>query len=168
MPKSSIPLETLSVASPCTASWAAMAGDERARFCGQCRRHVYNLSELSRSEAEALIERTEGRLCVRFYQRADGTVMTSDCPVGLQAVRRLALAVGAGVAMLLMAFGGALALFGAHARDGTSGSRRWRDVEPIHTIVEWISPSPPRPVVMGALCPIERPVDPPKDSPDQD
>ena len=29
----------------------------------------------------------EGRLCVRFYTRADGTVLTQDCPVGLRAVR---------------------------------------------------------------------------------
>jgi hypothetical protein len=41
--------------------------------------NVYNLSEMSQESAEALIAETEGRLCVRFYQRADGTVLTRDC-----------------------------------------------------------------------------------------
>jgi hypothetical protein len=150
------------------ASWEAMTGDDRVRFCGECRRHVYHLSELSRSEAEALIERAEGRICVRFYRRADGKIMTSDCPVGLQAARRrLALAVGAGVAMLLVASGWGLALLGRHSRDTDVGSWGWRDIEPIHTLVEWISPTPP-PIVMGMVCPVEQPVDPPVDIFDQD
>ncbi len=29
----------------------------------------------------------EGELCVRFYRRADGTMLTADCPRGLAAVR---------------------------------------------------------------------------------
>lgn len=46
--------------------------------------NVYNLSEMSRRQAEELIASREGGLCVRFYQRADGTVLTRDCPVGLR------------------------------------------------------------------------------------
>ena len=83
-----IPLETLRVASPCAADWDAMDGTDKARFCPACRKNVYNLSQMTRAEAEALVARTEGRLCVRFYTRADGTVLTQDCPVGLRAVRR--------------------------------------------------------------------------------
>ncbi|WP_301002384.1 hypothetical protein [Capsulimonas corticalis] len=30
----------------------------------------------------------EGRLCVRFYQRKDGTMITRDCPVGVRIARR--------------------------------------------------------------------------------
>ena len=82
------PLKHLRIASPCTADWEGMVGDERRRFCGQCELHVYNLSGLTRREAEDLITRAEGRLCLRFYRRADGTVLTRDCPVGLRAVRR--------------------------------------------------------------------------------
>ena len=164
MPKKLISLDSLSVSSPCPASWEAMAGDNRVRMCGQCQRQVYNLSELSRSEAEALVERAEGRVCVRFYQRADGKIMTSDCPIGLQAVRRrLALVASAGAAMLLIAFGWALTLLGSHSRGTDVGSRRLRDIEPFHTIAEWISPTPQRPIVMGAVCFPERPTDPPVD-----
>jgi hypothetical protein len=73
------------VASPCTASWESMRGDDQVRFCGHCSKNVYNLSAMSRSDAEALLRRTEGRVCTHFYRRLDGTILTADCPVGLRA-----------------------------------------------------------------------------------
>ena len=83
-----IPLHTIRVASPCSAEWEQMEGDDQARFCNACRKNVYNLSEMTHAEAQALVNRAEGKLCVRFYTRADGTLLTQDCPVGLLAVRR--------------------------------------------------------------------------------
>jgi len=80
--------DSIRIASPCSADWENMIGNERRRFCGQCDLNVYDLSEMTRHEAEQLIAQTEGRLCARFYRRADGTILTRDCPVGLQAVRR--------------------------------------------------------------------------------
>jgi len=62
--------------------------DERVRFCSQCNLNVYNLSGMSRREAEALVMKTEGRLCVRFYRKADGSILTQNCPVGLKAIKR--------------------------------------------------------------------------------
>jgi hypothetical protein len=64
-----------------------MHGDDRVRFCDYCQLNVYNISALSRSEAESLIASTEGRLCARLFRRVDGTVLTKDCPVGLRALR---------------------------------------------------------------------------------
>src|SRR6516162_5769665 len=83
-------LDDIQIASPCRASWDAMTGDDRARFCGECQKHVYDLSRLTAAEAAALIEAKEGRVCVRLYRRWDGTVLTADCPVGLswRALRR--------------------------------------------------------------------------------
>jgi hypothetical protein len=75
----------LNVASPCKASWNAMAGDDRARFCGLCEKHVYNIASLQAAEVEDLIRRTEGDFCARLYRRRDGTVLTADCPVGAAA-----------------------------------------------------------------------------------
>ncbi len=72
----------LRVASPCKASWEAMDGDDRVRFCRECNRNVYNLSVMTETEARRVVAEREGRLCIRFYQRRDGTVLTSDCPVG--------------------------------------------------------------------------------------
>lgn len=82
------PLNNIKVASPCQADWNAMIGDERKRFCGSCKLNVYNLSGMTRTEAEKLLIQSEGRLCVRFYQRADGTVLTKDCPVGWRALKK--------------------------------------------------------------------------------
>jgi len=80
-------LDHVRVAAPCKADWDQMIGSERVRFCGQCSLNVYNLSAMTRSDAESLIARTEGRLCVRFYRRRDGSIITKDCPVGLRAIR---------------------------------------------------------------------------------
>src|ERR1019366_8474260 len=78
-----IPL-TITIAAPCPASWNKMKGDEQVRHCDQCEQNVYNLSEMSAAEAVDLIQKKEGHLCVRLYRRTDGTVITSDCPVGLR------------------------------------------------------------------------------------
>lgn len=79
-------LDELKIASPCSASWADMVGDERRRFCGSCEKNVYDLTVMTPVEIVDLIERTEGKFCGRLYQRRDGRVLTDDCPVG---VRRL-------------------------------------------------------------------------------
>ena len=81
-------LDRLEIAKPCPVDWESMPGDERIRSCDQCHKNVYNLSGMSRDEAQELILEQEGRRCVRFLRRADGTVLTHDCPVGLARVRR--------------------------------------------------------------------------------
>jgi hypothetical protein len=90
MSKLTSPLDHLKIAAPCPANWDQMFSfeDDRVRFCSQCNLNVYNLSDMSRQEAEALITKTEGRLCVRFYRRADGSILTQNCPVGLKAIKR--------------------------------------------------------------------------------
>jgi len=87
MPRFKHPLNHVEVAAPCKADWDRMIGSEQMRFCGQCNLNVYNLSGMTKDEAESLIARNEGRLCVRFYRRADGSIITRDCPVGLRAIR---------------------------------------------------------------------------------
>jgi hypothetical protein len=75
-------LQRVRVASPCNADWNAMEGDERARFCRLCSKHVYNFSAMLPEEIAGLIQAREGRLCARFYRRRDGTMLTANCPVG--------------------------------------------------------------------------------------
>jgi hypothetical protein len=84
-------LDQITIASPCHADWQAMTGTDQVRFCGDCNMNVYNLSDMSRASAEALVKTHEGRLCVRFYQRPDGTLITQDCPVGVTVLRQKAL-----------------------------------------------------------------------------
>jgi hypothetical protein len=104
-------LANLRVASPCPAKWSDMVGDERTRFCGGCKKNVHNISALDAAEAEALLAANAGDLCVRYYQRADGTVMTQDCPDGVRRKRNRKLAVIAAGAFGLTAtaFGSAVA-----------------------------------------------------------
>lgn len=96
-------LDSVQIAAPCHADWERMESvncSDRVRHCSECRLNVYNLSEMSRQEALSLLSQHEGRLCVRFYRRSDGTILTNNCPVGLRAVRRLFLKRLASVASL--------------------------------------------------------------------
>src|SRR5687768_10787830 len=77
-------LARVKIAKPCKADWDAMTGDERVRFCGSCRKDVYDLSVMTAAAAEALIKEKEGDLCVQLYRRSDGTILTSDCDVGIR------------------------------------------------------------------------------------
>jgi len=117
-------LENMTIASPCSASWDDMDGDDRTRHCSSCTKNVYNLSEMSSAEAIALIAEKEGRLCVRFYHRPDGTVLTDDCPVGLRAIRsgyRKVATAAASLLALLIAGSAALAGDGKAASDKSAG-----------------------------------------------
>lgn len=76
------------VAKPCPVAWEGMEGDRRVRHCDLCHLKVYNLSGMTRQEAARLIRESQGRLCVRYYRRADGTILTEDCPVGLRKARK--------------------------------------------------------------------------------
>lgn len=84
-------LTQLRVASPCPASWDRMEGDERVRFCGQCRKHVYNLAGMPPDEAAAVVREHEGNLCARLHQRRDSTLLAGNCPVGFRTLRRALL-----------------------------------------------------------------------------
>lgn len=101
MARFSSPLDDLKIASPCSANWDEMIGDDRSRFCGECKLNVYNVSGMSRDEAESLIINAEGRVCVRMYRRSDGSVITKDCPVGWARVKRRVRAISTAVVSLI-------------------------------------------------------------------
>src|SRR5688500_17622216 len=73
-----IEVPVIEVDEPCTADWAVMTGDERARLGSHCNRHVHDLSAMRSNEVADLICRNAGALCVRFEQTADGQVKTLD------------------------------------------------------------------------------------------
>jgi hypothetical protein len=81
-----------------------MYGNERVRFCDQCQLNVYNLSEMSKADAERLIGQAEGRLCIRYYQRGDGSIITRNCPVGLRALKRRLSRVATAAASSILSF----------------------------------------------------------------
>ncbi|MBI3723997.1 hypothetical protein HY251_08610 [bacterium] len=139
-------LEDVKIATPCSASWDSMKGDARVRSCGLCRLNVYNLSGMSREAGEALVRGKEGRLCVRLFQRADGTVLTQDCPEGFSALARRKLAVSLlSVTAVASAIAVSLVGFVLGKNDATDPSRPGRYPWPLmgaSTVDE--KPKPPR------------------------
>ena len=136
-----------------------MTGDDRVRFCAQCQKHVYNLSEMTAEAASDLIRAKEGQLCVRFYQREDGTVLTADCPVGAaavyQRVKRLA------VAAVALVFSSVAATVWA-SNPGQRAERRsrpkvyraWDDA--VTAVKDFVKPKPapvPTRFTVGMVCP---------------
>jgi hypothetical protein len=139
----------LKVASPCKESWEQMSGDDRVRFCRSCHKKVYNLMEVSESEIGTLLRPGRELPCVRFYQRADGTVMTADCPVGRR--RRWLLRLGGiGATFLLMV--GAILL--AQTDRSPAAYPIW-----FEQILSWLRP---KPVYSGGGITVGRLVAPPQ------
>lgn len=125
MNKFTNPLNNIKVASPCSADWNEMTGDERQRFCGSCQKNVYNLSGMTKDEAENLLLNAEGRLCIRFYKRTDGTVLTQDCPVGWAAFKRRVSKTAAAFASLIFGIVGGL---------GVNSLFNQKEKEEVHTM----------------------------------
>ena len=149
-------LANLKVASPCAARWGHMIGDDRARFCAQCQKHVYNLSAMTAEEASALIRQKEGKLCARFYQRADGTVLTSDCPLGAGIFwRRVKRILCASAAVMLLGAGSSLfAKSSGSARERESRARSKLSLlcdGAIWKVKNWFG-TKSSPMIMGDIC----------------
>ncbi len=142
------------IAKPCPATWAGMSGDDRKRFCAQCKLHVHNLSEMERHEAEQLLQESSGRLCVSYHcDEQKRPLFRSD----LQALA----ATAASAALLLSACaprttGKPMPQAGSSqpamptASSGTPGTRLTGDVgSPPQTL----APVAPEPRMMGEVCP---------------
>lgn len=136
-----IALDQIRIASPCSERWEDMSGDERTRHCDKCNLKVHNLAAMSRAEAEALFQDAAGRrVCAMFYRRADGTVLTRDCPVGLAKVRASVRRTAARIAAAL-----GLASVGTVAgmtQDATL-TGRLREWQPFTAVAKWLVPVVP-------------------------
>jgi hypothetical protein len=86
MKKRKINLDNMQIARSCSTDWQSMTGDEKIRFCIECKKDVYNFSEMTRREAELLLQKTGGQICARITRDVDGTVITANPPVGLNLV----------------------------------------------------------------------------------
>lgn len=105
MSKQSFDINKVRVAAPCSVPWEGMTGDEKSRHCEMCNLNVYNISEMTATEVKNLIEKNESSICGRLFMRADGTVLTKDCPVGLRAFyKRTTRRAGAALAAVLALF----------------------------------------------------------------
>ena len=76
------------ISSPCEYGWENMQGDDKVRFCQQCKLNVYNLTTLTKEEASKVVQELgENNLCARICKRSDGTVYTDNCPYKLRRMR---------------------------------------------------------------------------------
>src|SRR4051812_5899565 len=130
MPLDILDLDDVRIASPCSMRWEDMTGGDRIRFCAACQKNVFNLSGMKRIEALELLRGAEGRVCARFYRRKDGTVLTTDCPIGLALAARRAKRAVLGVVVSTLGAVGAVLAFLAQ-----SPARRVVDVAPVQRTV---------------------------------
>ncbi len=158
MSRQAVSLEVIDIARPCPADWEAMTGDDQVRFCKHCSLNVYNLSAMSRAAAQRLVAEREGRLCVRFYRRLDGTVVTADCDgairLAARRVGRFAKAVTAVVLTAALAPLGFSRWLGAAPTDKSSSTPTVcvnppqpsvRMGEPVAIMGDMVAPAPPQP-----------------------
>ena len=95
-------LDMIQIPKPCPADWEDMTGNDRMRYCEECKKHVYNLSKMSRREAEALIATRGSNLCARIVRNPDGTVLTQEIiPSTHPAIRRASPVASAVVTAIL-------------------------------------------------------------------
>ena len=146
-----IRLEQLVIERPCEEAWEGMRGDDRRRFCSRCQKHVHDLGAMPRGEAEALVSRAEGPLCVRLpsperrrvspWRRA-GRVMVAP------------LLCSALLAMLFVGF-----VRGLH--EGSALHAAYVRVKAMITTTP-VTPMRGRPVIMGVImaAPANTPPDP--------
>jgi hypothetical protein len=145
-----------------------MHGDDKVRHCGDCAKNVYNLAGMTRFDAQLLLEQTEGRVCIRMFRRHDGTVLTSDCPVGLaertyRAARRTTLTAASTVFALAASVIGYFSFFApaekaCAAASTTSMTLQTKaDAIPVPWDNQWTNPisggvaAPRHDVVMGEM-----------------
>lgn len=122
MPQPTADLDAIVISSPCTVPWESMTGDEARRFCGQCRLHVHDTSQMSRRRVRALLTNTNGECCLRVWRRPDGRVITKDCRRVVRALaRRLAFVRTAAAALFAFVGLGGCGTQESHETDATTG-----------------------------------------------
>lgn len=114
-------LDSLVIASPCSVPWDAMQGDDRKRLCCGCSKNVFNISDMSKKEAQSFLLENGTTQCMIFRRRFDGTIITDDCPVGLRKIRNACRAVYRAAASFVVLL---LAAPGGMAQGTTAGATR--------------------------------------------
>ena len=128
MPRSIRSFDRMIIPAPCDADWDSMVGNERVRFCEHCQLHVTDLSAMTQRSAMEFVTRSRGRVCVRFIQKPNGSLLTRTMPEKLYRIHRRVSRVAAG------AFTAALSLSSATAQSGSSAVDRLKpQVELIQT-----------------------------------
>jgi hypothetical protein len=146
-------LQDIRVATPCPARWSAMDGDDRRRFCGQCQKHVYDFSRMREREIVSLLDRDH--VCGRLHRRADGTILTADCPTGLRLARQRFVRLATRAAAFALVLAGATMTAMANVRP--QGGDHFLRSSTAKALRRWIDDLHPPPA-MVAIGPVRVPV----------
>ncbi|MCA9256287.1 MAG: hypothetical protein KDA33_11655 [Phycisphaerales bacterium] len=124
-------LDDIRIAAPCPAEWGDMRGDDRVRHCDHCDKRVYNIADMTRKDALALLTHDGEIPCIRIHRRTDGTVLTSDCPVGqrLRLRARKWVAAVAGLFGVTLGASGGCIMMGAPCEEPNVSSSESRNAE---------------------------------------
>lgn len=98
-------LDQIRIPATCPSDWEEMAGDDRRRYCQECKKHVYNFSKMTRREAEALIATRQGNLCARIIRLSDGVILTDEIAASSHSTGRRALPVATAVFTAILTIG---------------------------------------------------------------
>jgi Carboxypeptidase regulatory-like domain len=71
-------LDRVYLKKPCSTEWDVMEGNDQIRFCQECAKQVYDLSTLTRKQAEDLLAKAGGELCAKFNRDDRGRIITAD------------------------------------------------------------------------------------------
>lgn len=108
----------IEIKTPCTADWDSMIGNDRVRFCEHCNLSVNDLSQLTPKRVRRLITKSNGRLCVRYRRRPDGSPVIKELPARLLTIGRRVSRIATG------AFTATLSLSSAVSQTGTDNVTR--------------------------------------------
>lgn len=90
------------VPKPCLEDWDKLTPEARGHFCTVCETKVWNLSDLTKEEAEAFLRERAGEdLCVSYREDDDGRVLHREPAVvpAARLVRRFPAAAGLSLAL---------------------------------------------------------------------
>lgn len=143
----------LHISSPCPKRWEDLVGDDRIRYCGQCRLNVYNFAVMGQEEIERVVRRTEGRLCGRLYLRGDRTATSKNCPASrTRTLLKRAIAVAA-----VLLVGGFAWVCRTSEPPSRVGLPPW-----LRSTLDLLDPQPaPRALLGDVACPPRPPAAPP-------
>lgn len=90
----------LRVQTPCPKTWSELSGAGARRFCSECSLHVHDAAQLTKREAERLVETSTERVCMRMTLDETGAPIYRDSsahPSWAERLKRWALPAAAGL-----------------------------------------------------------------------
>ena len=115
-------LNNVTIHSPCTADWNSMIGNDQVRFCEHCSLEVHNLSLMTRNQAERLVARSNGRLCIRYHHDPAGRPLTLHVGQKLHRISRRVSRIAAGAFTATLSVTSAVAQGSASFQSGNSNA----------------------------------------------